>query len=120
MFLLIFSLAYAADEQHRDVKGPCVDTHITEIGTRLVDGDGTPDPDSGVSIFFTSGLALVDYSTPAEVKLQHPGDAVRVCLVAVPVDCPPGDDRGKLYRVQDAHLRISYVLPDAMHMCGGA
>lgn len=120
MFLLIFSLAHAADEQHRDVKGPCVDTHITEIGTRLVDGDGKPVPDSGVSIGFSSGLSLVGYSTPPEVKLQHPGDAVRVCLVAVPVGCPPGDDRGKLYRVHDAHLRISYVLPDAQHMCGGA
>lgn len=120
MFLLIFSLAHAADEQHRDVKGPCVDTHITEIGTRLTDGNDKPVPDSGVSIGFSSGLSLVGYSTPPEVKLQHLGDAVRVCLVAVPVGCPPGDDRGKLYRVQDAHLRISYVLPDAQHMCGGA
>lgn len=102
------------------VDGPCEQTVIEEIGTRLVDGDGHPVPGSGVTLIFKNGLMLVGYDTPLPVESQKPGDRVKVCLVEVPANCPPGDTRGKVYRVHDPRLGQSYTLPDAMHTCGGA
>jgi hypothetical protein len=102
------------------VDGPCERTVIEDIGTRTVDGDGTPDLESGVTVIFANGLMLVGYSRPMLVESQKPGDKVEVCLVEVPVGCPPGDTRGKVYRVRDLRAGQSYTLPDAMHMCGGA
>lgn len=102
------------------VDGPCKRTVIAEIGPRLAGGGGTPDLESGVTVRFRSGLVLVDYSRPKIVESQKPGDKVEVCLVEVPIHCPPGDDRGKRYRVRDLRLGQSYTMSDAMHVCGGA
>ena len=90
----------------------CRDTTITKITTRLVESDGRPVPGSGTTIKFKTGLVLVDYDTPNTVERQGPGDRVQVCLVAVPDGCPPGDDRGKGYRVFDYGLREAYVMID--------
>ncbi len=98
----------------------CSDTRIATIGTRLTEGDGTPVPDSGSVIVLNNGIQLVDYVTPETVAREKPGDRVQVCLVWVPTDCPPGDDRGKTYRVYDYKQRRSYVMIDSGHMCGGA
>ncbi len=84
------------------------------------EGGGHPVPGSGVTLIFKNGLMLVGYDTPLPVESQKPGDRVKVCLVEVPANCPPGDTRGKVYRVLDPRLGQSYTLPDAMHTCGGA
>jgi hypothetical protein len=48
------------------------------------------------------------------------GDKVELCLVALPEDCPPGDDRGKLYAATNERTGESWEMLDAVHMCGGA
>lgn len=98
----------------------CRETTITAIRARLQDKDGCPDLDSGVTIQFKSGVVLVGYEKPLTMEHQQPGDRVQVCLVAVPHDCPPGDDRGKTYRVFDYASKEAYVMIDSDHMCGGA
>ena len=34
--------------------------------------------------------------------------------------CPPGDDRGKVYRATDLRTHASWEASDSEHMCGGA
>jgi hypothetical protein len=40
--------------------------------------------------------------------------------MAIPRDCPAGDERGRVYYGVDLSLLGSWVLPDSQHMCGGA
>ena len=49
-----------------------------------------------------------------------PGDKVLMCLVAIPHDCPPGDDRGRVYTVTNMRTAATWTLPDSQHSCGGA
>lgn len=43
-----------------------------------------------------------------------------VCLAVLPEDCPPGDDRGKVYASADLRTLMAWASPDAEHLCGGA
>jgi hypothetical protein len=45
---------------------------------------------------------------------------VRVCLVSVPQNCPPGDDRGKVYSVLNHRTHETWSEGDSEHECGGA
>ena len=99
--------------------GDCVATRVKDVETRLVDGD-LPVHDSGSAVQFTNGGYQVSYEVVPAVEASRAGDPVRMCLVAIPHGCPPGDDRGRQYRVTNLRTRKSWRLPDAEHMCGGA
>lgn len=49
-----------------------------------------------------------------------PGNPVQLCLVSIPTDCPPGDDRGKEYSLLDRKTGYQAVHIDSWHLCGGA
>jgi hypothetical protein len=55
-----------------------------------------------------------------EVDESRPGDRVSMCLVSIPKDCPPGDDRGRTYKATNKRTGHTWTLPDSEHMCGGA
>jgi hypothetical protein len=95
--------------------GQCVITKVSEIGARL---EGIPD--SGTSITFSNGISLVSYDAVPQAVASKPGDKVRMCLKSVPQDCPPGDERGKMYSVTNLRTRKKFTLPDSQHQCGGA
>ncbi len=95
--------------------GRCVDTQIAELGSRL---KGVPD--SGSAIGYANGLYGVSYELVGALTRSRVGDPVRLCLVAIPEDCPPGDDRGKVYAAVNGRTKERWELPDAEHMCGGA
>jgi hypothetical protein len=95
--------------------GACVDTAVTLVGPRL---EGVPD--SGSAIEYANGMAQVDYSVVPAIANSQVGDAVRVCLVSVPENCPPGDDRGRVYSATNARTGETWTAPDSQHMCGGA
>jgi hypothetical protein len=95
--------------------GQCVITKVSEIGTRL---EGIPD--SGTSITFSNGISLVSYDAVPQAVASKPGDRVRMCLESVPQDCPPGDERGKIYSVTNLRTKKKFTLPDSQHQCGGA
>src|SRR5579863_4835656 len=95
--------------------GACTDTTIAEIGTRL---EGMPD--SGSAVRFADGGTQVSYETIRAIERSRVGDKVRVCLVRVPKHCPPGDDRGKVYRTTNLRNHEHWTLPDSEHACGGA
>jgi hypothetical protein len=95
--------------------GQCVITKVSEIGTRL---EGIPD--SGTSITFSNGISLVSYDAVPQAVASKPGDKVKMCLKSVPQDCPPGDERGKIYSVTNLRTKKKFTLPDSQHQCGGA
>jgi hypothetical protein len=48
------------------------------------------------------------------------GDRVRMCFVSTPLNCPKGDDRGKIYNSTNLRTHKNWRLPDSEHSCGGA
>ncbi|MEQ1617010.1 MAG: hypothetical protein ABL883_01540 [Terricaulis sp.] len=65
-------------------------------------------------------MAQVEYDALPGVANSRVGDEVRVCLVSVPENCPPGDDRGRMYSGTNLRTGESWSAPDSQHMCGGA
>lgn len=101
--------------------GQCTRTVIAKIGQRLEDGStGRQIPGSGSAVNFANGGYQVSYDEIPQINRSRHGDPVRVCLVSLPKDCPPGDDRGRVYRTTNLRTRQSWTLPDSEHMCGGA
>ncbi len=78
--------------------GQCGETRISKIGQRLEDGDtGKAIPNSGSAVSFANrGYQVSDDEVPA-IQHSRRGDRVLVCLVKLPEDCPPGDNRGRFY-----------------------
>ncbi len=97
------------------VVGKCSMTTIERIGPRL---EGNPESGSGV--VYANGGAQVSYDVIAAIHRSRPGDRVRLCLVRVPKNCPPGDDRGKIYRATNLRTGETWTAPDSQHSCGGA
>lgn len=95
--------------------GACVQTRVTTLGTRLENV-----PDSGTSISFANGVYLVDYDMVKAAMTSKIGDNVEVCLQSVPQNCPPGDERGKVYKVTNLRTHKAFSMADSQHECGGA
>jgi len=101
--------------------GTCARTTIAEVTQRLQDGEtGRVIPESGSAIRFANGLSQVSYDQVAPLNQSRRGDPVFVCLIALPQDCPPGDERGKVYTATNLRTQESWTLPDSAHGCGGA
>jgi hypothetical protein len=101
--------------------GQCAQTQVKSVETRLADGQtNKPVAGSGSAITFVNGGYQVSYDQVAAVDASRAGDAVRLCLVSIPRDCPPGDNRGREYKTTNLRTHRTWRLPDAEHMCGGA
>lgn len=99
--------------------GQCVTTRVVGIGARL-EGEPPGSFESGTSVDFANGGHQVSYEQEAGIIASRPGDPVVMCLTSIPRACPPGDDRGRVYIVTSLRNRLSWLLPDSQHMCGGA
>lgn len=95
--------------------GDCAETRVAMVGSRL---EGVPD--SGSAITYADGLSQVEYEAVAGIDHSQPGDQVRLCLVSLPQDCPPGDERGRVYEATNLRTGETWQAPDSEHMCGGA
>jgi hypothetical protein len=100
--------------------GQCVITSVSRVETRLVDDAKKPVSGSGSAIEFANGGYQVSYEQVRAVDTSRRGDRVKMCLVSIPRDCPPGDERGRVYKVTNLRTRASWILPDSQHTCGGA
>jgi hypothetical protein len=117
--LILASPALAAELPVRI--GQCSTTTVKQVETRLVDGStNQPMPGSGSAIDFANGGYQVSYDQVPALDRSRPGDPVTMCLVSVPRHCPPGDDRGRMYKTTNLRTRGSWTLPNAEHECGGA
>jgi hypothetical protein len=100
--------------------GQCAMAKVKQVETRLQDGSGQPVPDSGSAIQFSNGGYQVSYEQLPAVDASRRGDRVRICLTEIPKRCPPGDERGRVYRTTNLRTRLEWTLPDSEHSCGGA
>ena len=101
--------------------GMCSGTTIQKIETRLADGvTGKPVPGSGSAVGFANHGYQVSYDKEPAIQASRRGDRVRICLVKLPEDCPPGDNRGRVYTTTNLRTNHSWTLPDSEHSCGGA
>lgn len=101
--------------------GTCAATRISAVGQRLEDGaTHRAMPGSGSAVEFANGLYQVSYDEVASVNESRRGDPVFICLVRLPVRCPPGDSRGRLYTTTNLRTEQSWTLADSQHGCGGA
>lgn len=95
--------------------GQCETTRVKDVTTRL---EGMPD--SGSAIEYTDTGYQVSYEQIPGIDHSRPGDPIKLCLVSIPQDCPPGDNRGRQYKATNLRTHESWQAADAEHMCGGA
>ena len=104
--------------------GRCTITKIASITTRFGNTLGAPpsgdDYDEGSAVTFANQGHQVSYSYVGALADSRIGDEVLLCLVSIPKNCPPGDDRGRVYSGTNLRTKGSWLLPDAQHSCGGA
>ena len=103
--------------------GECTVSKITSIGTRFGETlkPPTEKPDSSGSLVeYANKGAQVSYEFVPALYASRIGDEVLICLVSLPKDCPPGDERGKVYSGTNMRTKGSWIMPDSQHMCGGA
>lgn len=101
--------------------GQCTNTTVSKIGTRLTDGTTGQDlMDSGSAINYTNGGYQVSYGIISGIEKSNVGDEIQFCLVDIPTGCPPGDNRGRIYRAFNRRTGDSWQASDSEHSCGGA
>lgn len=114
--------------------GACVDTTITKISDRSeqplsptpfklgekVDQDGDPIMDQGTYVQYQNGAEQTDADWNAGVAHSKIGDPVRLCTVWKPKKCPPGDDRGRIYKATNLRTKETWRMSESWHSCGGA
>ncbi|MDD5068252.1 MAG: PsbP-related protein [Candidatus Pacebacteria bacterium] len=94
--------------------GECFNLTVLNVLTRL----GIPD--SGSAITYTNGAVQVSNVTIKGIDDSKPGDKVNLCLFSIPTDCPPGDERGKIYGATNLRTGESWGVSNSSHGCGGA
>ena len=99
--------------------GQCVETKIALIADRF-GNSVTADPQGGTAVWFANSGFQVSYDKIEAIVGSAVGDPVEMCLVELPKNCPPGDERGKFYETKNLRTGEIWKLPDAQHMCGGA
>jgi hypothetical protein len=109
------TLPAAASDGPPTLVGQCVQTSVQQVGTRL---ENTPG--SGSAISYADGVSQVSYDQVPGIDASQAGDPVKLCLVSLPQNCPPGDDRGKVYSATNLKTNQTWSEPDSEHMCGGA
>ena len=97
--------------------GQCLNTRITSIGARI---EGDRNFENGMHFGTAAGVGGVGYERVPALRRSRVGDRVRTCLVSIPRNCPPDDDRGRIYRTTNLRTHQSWRMPDSLHGCGGA
>lgn len=123
VFAGLFSLNFSAEAKSLPTRiGECRETRIVQITTRF----GGPltydqdDLDAGSFVRFSNGGTQMSFSKIRELIRSRVRDRVRMCLVSIPDECPPGDDRGRSYTTTNLRTGESWTLPDDTRVCGGA
>ncbi|MGJ5179412.1 hypothetical protein ACQR16_15835 [Bradyrhizobium oligotrophicum] len=113
--------------------GACAETTITKIADRF-DEPLSPTPfkrgekrnngdlimDPGMHVLYQNGAEQIDAEWNAGVAHSKLGDPVRLCTVWKPKKCPPGDDRGRIYKATNLRTKETWQMSESWHSCGGA
>jgi hypothetical protein len=104
----------------REHIGQCFSTRVLRVENRLGDGAGHFEAGSGSAIELADGHSNVSYQQLKGIDRSKPGDRVRLCVIGIPGNCPPGDTRGISYRGRNLRTGLTWKAADAEHLCGGA
>jgi uncharacterized protein len=99
--------------------GGCTHTSFVAISDRF-GGDPSASDASGTAALFKNGGYVVTYESDTVLIASRVNDPVEMCLVSIPTDCPPDDDRGRVYSITNLRTHGRTKLPDSQHACGGA
>jgi hypothetical protein len=77
-------------------------------------------PGSGSAVTFANDIYQVSYNTLEAIEESSISDVIKLCLIELPENCPPGDNRGKVYGAMDLKTDFIWFLADSEHACGGA
>jgi hypothetical protein len=69
---------------------------------------------------FANGGYQASYETLPAIEQSRKGGRVRMCFISTPLNCPPGDVRGKIYNTTNLRAKKSWKPPNSEHSCGGA
>lgn len=122
--LLAGTAAFAAELVPQQV-GQCTLTTISDLGYKLETNDDRGrvqtilDP-SRDEVRYVDGIEQYSMTKLAGLKGARKGDPVKLCLTEVPDECPPGDDRGKVFKATDLKTGKSWEAMNSEHDCGGA
>jgi hypothetical protein len=114
--------AIEATSQSADLPKSIGDCHLTTI-SKITDRFGNPlgsRESSGTIVYFANGGRQVSYENESSIARSKIGDRVNLCLKSAPNNCPPGDERGKVYNSKNLRTEEAWTLSDAAHLCGGA
>lgn len=101
--------------------GECAFTKIRAVGKRLHDVKTKRDlKGSGSAVLLKNGIVQESYHYVLALERSRAGDPVLTCLVKIPMDCPAGDNRGKLFTTTNLRTEQSWTMQDSVHVCGGA
>lgn len=133
--------AFAQEDGHipgLDKPTDCVMTRIKSIHGRL---EGSSPRESGAAIEYENGAAGVQYQLDSSdpdsnspgysdyrqekvyeenILASKIGDPIKLCLVSIPLHCPKGDGRGRVYTALNLRNHKWWSQGDSEHMCGGA
>ncbi|WP_315812793.1 hypothetical protein [Bradyrhizobium sp. SZCCHNR2028] len=76
--------------------------------------------DPGKHVLYQNGAEQIDAEWNAAVAHSKLGDPVRLCTVSKPKQCPPGDDRGRIYKATNLRTKETWQISESWHSCGGA
>jgi hypothetical protein len=104
--------------------GTCYQTTVARTGGRFHWNERPPlrtDPhDDELVVEYADGHVMLDWEFNFRVSQWRRGDRVRLCVVSLPRNCPPGDFRGVEYRARNARTGEVWRSGDSAHVCGGA
>jgi hypothetical protein len=96
------------------VIGQCNKTTVTGIGTRILGW-----AEGGSAIEYANKGYQVSYDVISGISNSRIGDPINFCLISIPSDCPPGDERGRIYQATNLRTNEKWSAPDSSHSCGG-
>ena len=104
--------------------GTCYQTTVARTGGRFHWNERPPrrsDPnDDQIAVEYADGHYMMSWEFDFRVSQWRRGDRVRLCVVSLPQNCPPGDFRGVGYRARNLRTRELWQGGDSAHLCGGA
>lgn len=119
--------------------GSCQSVSVIDVSSRFDaqpgqfgSEDGIINLSNGLSLYLyrtlrtaqPPGWGLSEASQPISLEqaraLFRARDAIRLCLEFTPPDCPPGDERGRIYSLLNRRTGISVAGHYGRNACGGA
>ena len=114
--LVYAAIAPAASSELPAQVGQCIESRVAGITT-----DFPGAPGGGSVIHYENGSQQLSFDKSPEIESSQIGDPVRICLLRVAANCPPGDERGRTYQGTNLRTGTSWTAPDTLlHDCSGA